>query len=277
MSSEIRNEIICDSNIDIMNYLVLKLESRQKNLSKYANIFNTIDSYESFYQRRKDIFLLFKNLEEELHQAALAIKALVVQNKSLSHENPDIKSIQKNYNKLLQENNYLLIENNNYAKKLKEIKNNNRYKSPKRTRSPSFKSASKKKTNQNYFNNNNNNQIKPMKRISSDRKIKKFNSNYNQNKPMKRISSDRKIKRFNNKININNNRNKNNIKSKDKIDNEDIYNCDLDLNDVRQLKNVKNIMKDMKNNKNKLRAMIEEHFGNNRAQGNDNNTYYTNI
>ena len=56
---------------------------------------------------------------------------MVVQNKSLSHENPDIKSIQRNYNKLLQENNYLLIENNNYAKKLKEIKNNNRINSGK--------------------------------------------------------------------------------------------------------------------------------------------------
>ena len=36
MSNEIRNDIICNSNIDIMEYLILKLESRQKNLSKYG-------------------------------------------------------------------------------------------------------------------------------------------------------------------------------------------------------------------------------------------------
>ena len=245
MSNEIRNDIICDSNIDIMDYLVLKLESRQKNLSKYADLFNTIDSYESFYQKRKDIFLLFKNLEEELHQAALAIKALVVQNKSLSHQSSDIKTIQKNYNKLLQENNYLLIENNNYAKKLKEM-NNNKYHSPKKAKSPSFKPSPKKNINHNYSNNKK--QIKSMKKINSEKRIKRPTNNIN----------------------------KNNIKLKDKKDIGDIYNSDLDLNDVRQLKNVKNIIKEMNHNKDKLKAAIEEHFGRNRTQGNGNYTYYNN-
>ncbi len=86
MPSEIRNDIICNSNPDIMEYLILKLESRQRNLAKYANIFNEIDSIESFYLKRQDIFNLFQNLEEEIRQTALAIKALLVQNKALSHE-----------------------------------------------------------------------------------------------------------------------------------------------------------------------------------------------
>lgn len=258
MSNEIRNDIICNSNIDIMEYLILKLESRQRNLSKYANIFNSIDSYESYYQKRKDIFLLFKYLEEELHQAALAIKALVIQNKSLSKESIDTKSFQRNYNKLLQENNYLLIENNNYAQKLKEINNNNNYnrnKSPKRVKSPSFSSVSNKK-------------------ISYDNKSIK---NQKHSKPMKSVSSSKSTISNSKTNHINKNKNnKNNIKVKLNKDEDDIYNCDLDLNDVRQLRNVKNIMRDMKNNKNKLREVIDEHFGRNQTTGNRRNNNFKN-
>ena len=233
MSYDIRNDIISNSNADIMEYLIQKLESRQRNLSKCANIFNTIDSYETFYQRRKDIFNLFKNLEEELHQAALAIKALMIQNKALSQENIDTINIQKNYNKLLQENNYLLLENNDYAKKLNEIKN---IKSPKRAQSPSFGKTSKTKYNNNKSINMN--KYKPK-------------GNYE-----KRVDYNNNIKNYN----------KNNIKRKQ--NSEDIINYDLDLNDIEQLKNAKNIMKDMKDNKNKLKRVIEEHFGKNQINNN---------
>ena len=44
MSFDIRNNVICDSNHDIMEYLIKKLESRQRNLSGYANMFNSINS-----------------------------------------------------------------------------------------------------------------------------------------------------------------------------------------------------------------------------------------
>lgn len=136
MSNEFSNDIICISNPDIMEYLIQKLESRKNNLSKYANIINSIDSFESFYQRKKDIFLLFKNLEEELKQASLAIKTLVIQNKALSKETTNTIINEKNYNKLLQENNYLLKENNKYTHQLKAL--NNKNKSPKRAKSPTF-------------------------------------------------------------------------------------------------------------------------------------------
>ena len=228
MSSEIRNDIICNSNPDIMEYLIEKLVSRKKNLSKYANIINSIDSFESFYEKRKDIYLLFQNLEEELHQASLAIRALVVQNKALSHEILNTKNIQINYNKLLQENNYLFKENNNYAKKLDEM--NNKNKSSKRLRSPAFTNTSNHKfkyTNKNQTLNNNNYE----KRI-----------NYSKN------------------INIK----KNNVKTEK--NNRDILNNDLDFNDIGQLKNVKNIMKDMKKNKNKLKEVIDEHFYKNQME-----------
>jgi hypothetical protein len=179
MSYDLRNDIISNSNSDIMEYLVQKLESRERNLSKCANFFNAIDSFETFYQKRKDIFNLFKSLEEEIHQAALAIKALLVQNKALSKENVDSKFNQRDYNKLLQENNYLLIENNKYAKKLKDLNNYN--KSPKRAKSPSFHEVSKIKTD-----NRDKNKKKPLKKINSGKKTnyssyKNINKNKNKN------------------------------------------------------------------------------------------------
>ena len=174
MSSEIKNDIISNSNTDIMEYLIQKLESRQRNLSKCANIFNTIDSYETFYQKRKEIFILFKNLEEEIHQAAMAIKALMAQNKALSQNSLDTTSIQKNYDKLLQENNYLLIENNKYAQKIKELNNKNKNpKFTKRAKSPTFNGIYKTIS---YDNNNNKNKNKPLKNNISGNKITKINN-----------------------------------------------------------------------------------------------------
>ena len=76
-----------------------------------------------FLSKNKNIFLLFKNLEEKKHQTAIAIRALLAQKKTISQEAIDTKSIQNNYNKIWKENNYLLIENNNYTQKLKEINN----------------------------------------------------------------------------------------------------------------------------------------------------------
>ena len=170
MSSDFSNDIICNSNPDIMEYLIQKLESRKKNLTKYANIINSIDSFESFYQRKKDIFLLFKNLEEELHQASLAIKALVTQNKALSKEST-IKIInENNYNKPLKENNYLLKENNKYAKQLKELNNKNI--SPKKSKSPTF--GTKIKSNTNYFDKN----LNKYQTINKNNKFEKM-ANYN--------------------------------------------------------------------------------------------------
>ena len=238
MSYELRNDIISNSNSDIMEYLVQKLESRERNLSKCANFFNAIDSFEAFYQKRKDIFNLFKSLEEEIHQASLAIKALLVQNKALSKENGDTKVNQREYNKLLQENNYLLIENNKYAKKLKDL--NNYKKSPIRTKSPSFNDASKIKTD-----NKDKNKNQPLKKINSGKK-----TNYSSYKNIN------KNKNLNNRK-INENRNKNQVNYS-----EDIYNYDIDLDNFNKLKNIKNIMKDMENNKAKLKEVISQHLKN---------------
>ena len=228
MSSEHRKDITSNLNPEIMDYLIEKLESRQKNLLKYANIFSTIDTFESFYQRRKDIYALFKHLEEDLHQTALAIKALVIQNKVLYNENMSTVNFEKKYNKLLQENNYLFKENFNYAQKFKEL--SNKIETPKRKINSSFIHAKKSSFNK----------YKP----SNKKNIIKNNSNY-----------------------LNNTKNKN-INKKNIYSNEDIFNYALDLNDLEQLKNVKNIMKDMNNKKNKVKEMINEHFSSNQIQKN---------
>ena len=236
MSSERGNNIISKSNIEIMEYLIQKLESRERNLSKYSNIFNTIDSFDSFHQKKKDIFILFKNLEEELHQAAFAIKALMNQNKAISQENLSNKILKNNYNKLLKENNYLLIENNNFAQELKELKNKK------------MKNGSAHKVRNPSFNN------------FSTGKLNNFNGIRNNYQPLNRVASTKKIS-YNINKNIKNKKNNNRKKNSD-----DIYNFDLELNDIDKIKNIKNIMQNIKDNKNKLKEAIEQHFAKNAIQ-----------
>jgi len=235
MSYELRNDIISNTNSDLIEYLVQKLESRERNLLKYANFFNTIDSFETYYQKKKDIFNLFKSLGEEMHQAALAIKALLMQNKALSKENVDSQVNQRDYNKLLRENNYLLIENNKYAKKLKKLNNNNR--SPYRTKSPSFNQVSKIK-----MENKDKNKNEPLKKKINSGKKTNYSSYKNKN------LSNRKIIESKSNTQLNNT--------------EDIYNYDIDIDNFNKLKNIKNIMKDMENNKAKLKEVINEHLKN---------------
>ena len=107
-----------DSNLDVMNYLIQKLDFRQKKIIKFKNLFKELDSFESFYSQRKEIYLLLNNLEEDLKQASFAIKALMLQNKSL------IKDINTKLseNKILSNKLNLTIgENQNMKVKLENI------------------------------------------------------------------------------------------------------------------------------------------------------------
>jgi len=233
MSFDIRNNIICDSNHDIMEYLIKKLESRQRNLNSYANIFNSINSIEAFYLRRKDIFNLFQNLEEELRQASLAIKALMIQNKALSEEKIQFSENKKNFAKILKENNYLLKENNNLAQKVKELNSENIDTIEKRIKTPNFNKDFQKykfKTNKSFQN-----KKRPIPPKSFGNKTSYDTKNFNK-------------KKVNQKKMINNNKTK-----KERLNES--------YDDIKELKNVKAIMEDMKKNKLKLKEVVNEHFG----------------
>ena len=232
------NNVICDSNHDIMEYLIKKLESRQRNLNGYTNLFNSIDSIEAFYLKRKDIFNLFQNLKEELRQASLAIKALMIQNKALSEEKIQFLDNKTNFAKILKENNYLLKENNNLTQKLKELNKENTKIFEKRIKSPYFNKdfqKNKLKTNKSFQN-----------------KKYQINPNSYRNKTCYTAKSFNK-KKINQKMALNNNKIKN-----------DYLNESYD--DINQLKNVKAIMEDMKKNKLKLKEVVNEHFGKNAFQ-----------
>ena len=107
-----------EQSLDVMNYLIQKLESRQKKIFKYKNLLEELDSFETFYSKRKEIYLLLNNLEEDLKQASFAIKALMLQNKSLLK---DINT-KLSENKILSNKLNLTIgENQNMKVKLENI------------------------------------------------------------------------------------------------------------------------------------------------------------
>ena len=235
MSLDIRNNVICDSSHDIMEYLIKKLESRQRNLNGYANLFNSINSIEDFYLRRKDLFNLFQNLEEELRQASLAIKALMIQNKALSEESIQFKDNKINFFKILIENNCLHKENNNLTKKLKELKSENIKTFEKRMKSPKFNNdfqKNKLKTNKSFQNTKQKINIKPYGNRTCYN-TKNFNK-----------------KKVNQKMALNNNKIKNG-------------HLNESYDDIKELKNVRTIMEDMKKNKLKLKEIVNEHLGKN--------------
>ncbi len=107
-----------ETNLEVMNYLIQKLDSRQKKIIKFKNLFKEFDSFESFYSQRKEIYILLNELEEDLKQASFAIKALLLQNKVISK---DI-NIKINENKtILNQLNCTIAENQNLKLKLNNI------------------------------------------------------------------------------------------------------------------------------------------------------------
>ena len=118
---------IKDSNLEVMNYLIQKLDSRKNKIVKFKDLFKELDSFESFYAQRKEIYILLNNLEEDLKQTSFAIKALVIQNKALLKE----INIKINENKIiLNKLNFTIGENQNLKSKLNNINENIIYKMP---------------------------------------------------------------------------------------------------------------------------------------------------
>ena len=111
---------INDKTYQVMTYLISKLESRHRNIHKYIGLINSANSYEAFIYKKNNIVSLLNELEKDLIQASVAIKALLVQKTVLSNE-INIKKIQTNnfcdkLNELLNINNLTNINDERYQK-----------------------------------------------------------------------------------------------------------------------------------------------------------------
>ena len=121
------SDINDNASIEIMNYLIKKLESTYNSILKFNNLIDSYDTSEEFFTLRKDLKLLFTDLTENLNQGIFAIKALTNQNKKILEE-IKIKDIehQKNIeqlNNIITENKKLKTEIENKEENL-EIKEN---------------------------------------------------------------------------------------------------------------------------------------------------------
>ena len=111
------SDINDSASIEIMNYLIKKLESTYNSILKFNNLIDSYDTSEEFFTLRKDLKLLFTDLTENLNQGIFAIKALTNQNKKILEE-IKIKDIE--HQKNIEQINTIITEN----KKLKtEIEN----------------------------------------------------------------------------------------------------------------------------------------------------------
>ena len=80
------NDYNDNSSIEIMSYLIKKLESNYSSLLQFNNLLDSLDSPDSFFSLRKDLKLLFKDLIDNFNQGIFAIKALTNQNKKILEE-----------------------------------------------------------------------------------------------------------------------------------------------------------------------------------------------
>jgi hypothetical protein len=103
------NNSISQTNENLFEYLINKLDSRIKKISKNKNFIISIENI-NFFPYKKELINLMNDLEEDLKQALFAIKALLTENKSLTIENNNLN--EKNI-KLNEKNNFLNVENEN--------------------------------------------------------------------------------------------------------------------------------------------------------------------
>ena len=122
MSFEDPNNPNEDSGLEIMAYLVDKLESRYNSIVKFNQLINTTNNPEDFFSLKNDFKLLFNDLEEDFRQAIFSIKALTAQNKNILNE----LKIKNNENKNTKEQlNKVLSENKNLKTQLVKFEDNN--------------------------------------------------------------------------------------------------------------------------------------------------------
>ncbi len=115
---------ISNNSANIMNYLVRKLESREKKVKRTRQLIYSINAFEDLYSNKKDIINTLTELEEDLKQASCVIKALLTENRALTL---GIESKEENIKNLMNDNNYLTAENENLKSQIlnNNISNNN--------------------------------------------------------------------------------------------------------------------------------------------------------
>ena len=112
---------ISNNSANIMNYLVRKLESREKKIKRTRQLIYSINAFEDLYSNKKDIINTLAELEEDLKQASCAIKALLTENRALTL---GIESKEENIKNLMNDNNYLTAENENLKSQILIYNNN---------------------------------------------------------------------------------------------------------------------------------------------------------
>ena len=108
---ENEHKIFSLSNMHIMEYLIRKLESKEKKIIKINEMVKENNSYDFFLKNNEEIINLFNDLEKDLYQAICVVKALITENNALT-----ISFNKKNY----QNKEKIDIDNINIVNLLKE-------------------------------------------------------------------------------------------------------------------------------------------------------------
>ena len=112
-------EFTDNSSVEIMNYLINKLESNYSSIIKFNSLIDSFDSSESFFTLKKDLKLLFNDLLQSFKQGIFAIKALTNQNKKILEE-MKLKDIENK--RIIEQFNNQITENKSLKKQIIKIK-----------------------------------------------------------------------------------------------------------------------------------------------------------
>ena len=113
---EKENKIFSLSNMPIMEYLIRKLESKEKKIIKINEKVKENYSNDFFLKNNEEIINLFNDLEKDLYQAICIVKALLTENNALTI------SLNKKNNQSKEKNEYDNINIDNLLKENYSIK-----------------------------------------------------------------------------------------------------------------------------------------------------------
>ena len=117
MSIDNSNQMYDSTFFEAMKYLINKLESRYNSILTFNKLLDSSDSPNSLFSIKKELKLLFNDLQEDFRQGIFTIKALTKYNKNILDE---LKIKEKENKNLTEQLNSILSENKNL--KLKIIK-----------------------------------------------------------------------------------------------------------------------------------------------------------